>query len=315
MRLKSYMALARYLVVALLYLPHQTVEAQLVEAPTPETQRVWENLRRVELRMMLDKSEYLPGERAYLRVIIKNATDRPVEIPLPFDTVTGSCYIEKAIQDDSSTVAGSNEASQQFAMINGADFSPYSARWSVPTVILSPGEERRHTLISTESNTWGYLFHIPTLPGHYRVSYGYDRLRINATFHANFIVIKPTKVSALQMLSLPKEEIMDHSTNARIWKSLTVPFLAIETEDGNHLIIRGDPTEEMLLQHFYRDNSLYILRYIHFFETVARVDEEVRSIESVYRADDTVDLTINVAGRPVFLRVEARLPRLRSVPR
>jgi hypothetical protein len=257
--------------------------------PTPSQIKALQNIRLLESKMVLDHDQYLPKERMVLTVTIRNPTDTPLEVPVPFQS--GACYL--IFEPDRSKSPGGGPGPDN-------DIGGYFADVSDPTVVLGPGKEVERTVTTTPPMPPWVPLDTPRTPGWYRVVYGYDD-----RIHADFQVVAPTKLWAISILHLPPTEEMNYEAGRPTVKSAVVPFLVVETLPGEYWLFRGDPRRRELTQWPLREYTLDVLySQIPYFERVKRLDEPVTSLQTELRADNTVDVQLKTAsGREQWVNV------------
>jgi hypothetical protein len=239
----------------------------------------------------LDHEVYLPSEAAMLTVVVRNPTSQPLTIPTPFTKRTGGCFL---------LLLSENGGEIRHL---GADGDYHAQRYSVPTTVLAPGQEVIRTIRSTDIGPdWKGTFKVPTTSGRYRLRYGYDD-----RIYADFRVVVPTKVTAMSMLELPPEEMMDYDVRKLVVKIPKVFFLAVETSNGERWLVRSDPMPLDISYRFNARNTANIFNYMPYFEDVGRLEEETTSLRAELRADGTVDVTaVGVSGHQSVLNLPAR---------
>ncbi|MGB9457516.1 MAG: hypothetical protein WCB12_15820 [Bryobacteraceae bacterium] len=249
--------------------------------PTLAQREIFRNVDKLESKMTLDQEEYLPGENARITVTLRNPTIVPLQIPEPFYRQTGGCYmIKKGI------VGPDLYGDEQWA--GGA--STQHIFWSVPTIILAPGQEVTQTVSTRDGTAWGGQFYIPDQPGEWRMKYGYDQ-----RMHADFKIVRATKVWAVSVVHLPPAKEKDEIGRSTI-KVPIVPFMVIETLPGEYWLFRGAAHNREISPWPFQEYTLRVLfNQIRFFERVQRVDEPVTSLQAALRDDGTVDVAAKTA--------------------
>jgi len=269
---------------------------QVRPTPLPE---VFQNVDKLETRMSLDKAEYLPRETAWLTITIRNPTNVGLRVPQPFHEWTGYCTAGLLRQPDPNVVPDP----VRDGVPDTIHALTYSARYrnsrEIPTVVLAPGQE-----VSQTFSTKGHAICGPHLVekevGERQVRYNYDQRA-----HAEFKVVRPIEVTAIAVTRLRPEEMVDYETQKSVVRSLAVAFLAVDTEDGGHRLVRADPMIENLSIRWNPRYTPDIFGYIPSFETVGRFDERVLSLGASLNADDSFTVLSETASRR---QVELRVP-------
>ena len=210
--------------------------------PTLAQREIFRNVDKLESKMTLDQEEYLPGENARVTVTLRNPTSVPLQIPEPFHQQTGGC--EVFMKQPAATGGPDRYAGQQ--PVKAATDHVF---WNVPTITLAPGQEITQTVSPRDRTAWRGDLYIPDRPGDWEVTYGYDH-----RIHADFKIVRATKVWAVSAVHLPPAEEKDEIGRSTM-KVPVVPFMIIETLPGEYWLFRELPTAESFRRGRFRNTQ------------------------------------------------------------
>jgi len=268
--------------------------------PTPLPEEIFQNVDKLETRMSLDKAEYLPQETAWLTITIRNPTNVPLRVPQPFQEWTGYCTAG-LLRQPNPNVPPDPVRDGVPDTIHALTYSMrYRNSRQIPTVVLAPGQEVSQTFSTKGHAICGGQDLIEKEIGERQVRYNYDRRA-----HTEFEVVRPVDVTAMTIVKLRPEEMLDYETQKRMIKTLNVAFLAVELRPGDYRVVRTDPQEENFAIRWNARYTPDIFNHINFFETVGSSAERVTSLQAALNADDTVTVIGETASRS---QVELRVP-------
>lgn len=193
------------------------------------------NQKKLDISLTLDRDVYFPGEDAQVTIRIQNPTSQALEIPEPFNTLTGCVGIKRPRP-------GSNQSEWVYAWSNCGGGSVGIGDLPVPpTVWISPNQPIQRTFWLSDlgcvkpGTSFVGACHLNEAEGAYRVVYDYD-IRAFAVYR---IVWPDFEIAARVKLEKPgqMQDVANANQRAKTLTFLRYSRLAAVGSQGTHYII------------------------------------------------------------------------------